>query len=184
MKIKGVIKNLKIKRLKSNNSKYISRNFSGAVEGIVGSVQFHIIPCSSLCLFLRSIGPFQCLDNANYRVLICCTCHSQSGSLFVLASSVCKSLQCLISTLTQVGEGGHLFGRTCSVVLWGGRNMENKYHWHVRSARSVWATLGLPLLIVCVLSLSTLLRLQVSLQGNFPKQALGFVPFPGLSCSG
>ena len=51
--------------------------------------------------------------------------------MFILASSVCKSLQCLISTLTQGGEGGHLFRLTCSVVLWGGRNTANKYHWHV-----------------------------------------------------
>ena len=51
--------------------------------------------------------------------------------LFILASSVCKSLQCLISALTQGGEGGHLFSLTCSVALWGGRNAANKYHWHV-----------------------------------------------------
>ena len=50
--------------------------------------------------------------------------------LFILAS-VCKPLQCLICTLTQGGEGGHLFRLTCSVVLWGGRNTANKYHWHV-----------------------------------------------------
>ena len=36
-----------------------------------------------------------------------------------MASSVCKSLQCLISDLTQRVGGGHLFGLTCSVVLWG-----------------------------------------------------------------
>ena len=55
-------------------------------------------------------------------------------SLFILASSACWSLQCLISTLTQggVGGGGHFFFRlTCSVVFWGGRNTANKYHWHV-----------------------------------------------------
>ena len=51
--------------------------------------------------------------------------------MFILASSVCKSLQCLISTLTQGSKGGHLFRLTCSVVLWGGRNTANKYHWHV-----------------------------------------------------
>ena len=51
--------------------------------------------------------------------------------MFILASSVCKSLQCLTSTLTQVGEGGHLLRLTCSVLLWGGRNAANKYHWHV-----------------------------------------------------
>ena len=53
----------------------------------------------------------------------------------------------------------------------------------VWSARSVWTTLGLPHLTVCVLSQSTLLRFQVALQGNFPKQALGFMHFPDLSCS-
>ena len=53
------------------------------------------------------------------------------SSFFILASSVCKSLQCLISALTQGGECGHLFRLTCSVVLWGGRNTANKYHWRV-----------------------------------------------------
>ena len=76
-----------------------------------------------LVLVLKVDRPLPCLITVNYRVLICCTCHFQSGSLFfILASSVCKSLQCLISTLTQGGEGGHLFRLTCSVVLWGGRN--------------------------------------------------------------
>ena len=51
--------------------------------------------------------------------------------LFILASSVCWSLQCLISALTQGGEGGHLLMLMCSVVLWGGRNTANKYHWCV-----------------------------------------------------
>ena len=35
-----------------------------------------------------------------------------------------------------------------------------------------------------VLSGSTLLRLQDDMQGNYPKGALNFVHFPGLSCSG
>ena len=52
------------------------------------------------------------------------------------------------------------------------------------SAPSVSATLGLPQLMVCVLFWPTLLRLQVSLQGNCLKWALGCVHFPGLSCSG
>ena len=82
MKINRVIKNLKIKKLKNDNSKNISRNFSGAVEGSVGSVQFQIVLCSSLYFFSRSIGPFQCLVNANYRASICCTCHFHSSSLF------------------------------------------------------------------------------------------------------
>ena len=43
---------------------------------------------------------------------------------------------------------------------------------------------GFAPLTACVLSWSTLLRLQVALQGNCLKQALGFVHFPGLSHSG
>ena len=51
--------------------------------------------------------------------------------LFILASSVCKSLQCLIPALTQGGRGGHLLRLTCSAVLWGERNTANKYHGHM-----------------------------------------------------
>ena len=58
--------------------------------------------------------------------------------MFILASSVCRYLQCLISILTQGGEGGHLFRLTCSVVLWGGRNTANKHH------RCVWGVLAVP----------------------------------------
>ena len=59
MKNKAAIKDLKIKKSKNDNSKNTSRNFSGAVEGCVGSVQFQIVPCSSL-YFSRSIDPFPC----------------------------------------------------------------------------------------------------------------------------
>ena len=51
--------------------------------------------------------------------------------LFILASSVCWSLQCLISALTQGGSGGHFFRLTCSIVLWGGRDAAKKYHWRL-----------------------------------------------------
>ena len=51
----------------------------------------------------------------------------------------------------------------------------------VGSARSVWATLGLPLLTESVLSWATLLMLQAALQGNCLKWALGCMHFPGLS---
>ena len=44
MKIKGVIKDLNLKQLKSDNSKNISRTFSGAFVDSVGSVHFQIIP--------------------------------------------------------------------------------------------------------------------------------------------
>ena len=42
----------------------------------------------------------------------------------VLASSVCWSLQCLISTLTQGGGGGHFFRLPCSVVCGDGRRLQ------------------------------------------------------------
>ena len=82
------------------------------------------------------------------------------------------------------GDGGHLFRLSCSVALWGWRSTADKYRRLCGSARSVWATLALPPLTACVLSRSTLLRLQVALQGNRPKRALGCMHFPGLSCSG
>ena len=64
MKIKRVIEDLKIKKIKKikndcKNSKNISRTFSGVVVGSVGSVHFQIVPWSSL-YFSRSIGPFLC----------------------------------------------------------------------------------------------------------------------------
>ena len=58
----------------------------------------------------------------------------------ILASSVCWSLQCLISTLTQGGDGGRLFRLSCSVVLWGGRNTANKYHWRMWGVLTVFQT--------------------------------------------
>ena len=55
MKIKRVIKDLKFKKtLKfffNDNRKNISRNFSGAVEGSVGSIHFQIARCSAYTSF-------------------------------------------------------------------------------------------------------------------------------------
>ena len=103
----------------------------------------------------------------------------------ILASSVCKSLQCLISALMQCSKGDHLFRLTCSVVWWGQRYTANKYCWHVWGVLTVdgphW---------VChsprqhVLPRSTLLRLQPALQGHCPKWTLCLVHLPALSCSG
>ena len=62
MKIKGVIEDLKIFfnfYLKNDNSKNISRTFSGVVVGSVGSVNFWVVRLSGLC-FSRSIGLFLC----------------------------------------------------------------------------------------------------------------------------
>ena len=63
MKIKGVIEDLKMKKIKKKNdhknSKNISRTFSGGVVGSVGSVHFWRVPWSGL-YFSRSVGPFLC----------------------------------------------------------------------------------------------------------------------------
>ena len=144
-----------------------------------------VVPCSGLYLFSRSLAPRHCLVNFNYRVLICCTCHFQSRSLlFILVSSVSKSLQCLISTLTQGGEGGYSFRLTCSVVLWAGRDAANKYHWRVWGVFAVYGPHWIcPSSRHHVLLGSTLLRLQGALQGHCPKHAMYFMHFPGLNHS-
>ena len=49
----------KIKKLKYDNSKNISRTFSGVLVGSVGLVDLLIVPWSGL-YFSRSIGPFLC----------------------------------------------------------------------------------------------------------------------------
>ena len=100
----------------------------------------------------------------------------------VLASSVCmQSLQCLISALTQGGGGRHFFRLTCSVVLWGGRDAANKYHWRVFAVswpHWVWPCSW----CVCFPSLycsgSRLLCRELS------EASLGCMHFPGLSHSG
>ena len=116
-------------------------------------------------------------------------------------ASVCWSLQCLISTLTQVGGGGLLFRFACSVVLWGGRDAADKCHWPVWGrTRSVPATLGLPPLAgMCAFPVYTALAPGCSI-GNGPCVACGssfrvlhksadsagpvFCAFPGLNSSG
>ena len=105
--------------------------------------------------------------------------------MFILASSVCKSLQCLISSLTQGGKGDHFFRLTCSVVLWGGRDTANKYHWHVWGVIAVYGPHWVcPSPLRHVLSWSTLLRLQVALPLYCPERILCFMHFPVLSHSG
>ena len=77
-----------------------------------------------------------------------------------LACFVCWSLQCLISALTQGGGGGHFF----RLIFFSHAVGREEYCKQITlvsvgSARSVSATLGLPPLMACVLSQSTLLRL-------------------------
>ena len=121
---------------------------------------------------------------ANYRVLVYCTCPFQSGSLLKFsASTVCWSLQCLISSLTQGGAGGHFFRLLFSRV-WGGRNTANKYH------GCVWGVLAvMQPRWVCPGSQPVCFpRLHCSgsrlLCRNCLMRALGGMHFPGLSHSG
>ena len=93
---------------------------------------------------------------------------------FVYLASVCWSLQCLISALTQAGGGGLLFRFTSSAALQEGRGAADRYC-------CVWVALTVfrphwvcPSSQVCVLSPSTLLRLPAALYGASP--ALHAVP--------
>ena len=101
---------------------------------------------------------------------------------FFLAFFVCKSLQSLISALTQrvkvviylgslvqwcCGEGGALQAHISGVC---GERSQCLGHTGSVPAHGV--------------SQSTLLRLRVALQGNCPKRTLGCMNFPGLSQSG
>ena len=69
-------------------------------------------------------------------------------------------------------------------MFWGGRNTTNKYHWLVWGVLAVYGShWGWHSSRRHVLSRTTLLRVQVALQGYCPKQMLRFVHFPSLSCS-
>ena len=148
----------------------------------MGSVQFQIVLYSSLYFFSRSSN----VVSANYRVLICCTCHFQSGSLFVYFGFLCLQVSS-VSNFHPDTRGrrwsliqAHLF----SFSMGREENCKQIPLMCVVCVCSVWATLSLPPLMACVLSQFILLRLQVALQGNCPKWALGFVYFPSLSHSG
>ena len=106
-------------------------NFSGAVVGRVGSVQFQIVPCSSLA---RSN-----VVGVNYRDFNLLHLSLPKRFSLYLASNVCRSPQCLTCALTQGGEGGRVFRLTCSAVLWGRRGTAGKSHWRVWGALSVSA---------------------------------------------
>ena len=104
----------------------------------------------------------------------------------LIASSVCCSLQCLVSALTQRGRWRTLFfffRLTCSVALRGGREGCCKQITLV-CARSASTTLGLPPVHgACSLSAHTAQALGCS-AGNHPWPALGCLYFPGPSRSG
>ena len=102
-------------------------------------------------------------------ILICCTCHLQSSSL-CLFGFFCLQMSS-VSNFRPDTRGrrwslveAHLFNNAV------GREEHCKQISLacVGSAHTVWATLGLPPLVVCVFSQSTLLRLQVAVQGAGP----------------
>ena len=103
--------------------------------------------------------------------------HFQGGSLCL--TSVCWSLQCLISVLTWWGGGGHFFFffQAHLVSLTVGREGCCKQI-TLSCACSVSAPLGLPLLTV-----NTTQALCCS-TGNCLRPALGCMHLPGLSHSG
>ena len=183
MKIKGVMEDFKIKKLKSDNSKNISRNFSE----LLWTVQYQFIFRQFLDPAYTSSQDLQApsyVVGANYRVLICCTCHFQSGSLCLFqflmflvssASNFCPDTRGRWWSLFQA----HLF----SPALGREQHCKQISLACVGSAQSVSAALGLLLLTACVLSFYTSQALCCS-AGNYPRWALGFIHFPGLSFSG
>ena len=80
--------------------------------GSVESVQFQIVPCSSLYLS-RSIGPSQCSQRRLQGFNLLHLSLPNWFTLFILASSVCNSLWCLISAPTLGCEDGNLFRLSC-----------------------------------------------------------------------
>ena len=123
------------------------RNFSGAVVGSVGSVKFQIVPCFSLYLFSGSIGPLQCLANTGfyYRVLLCCTCHFQSGSIFVYFGFLCLRVSSVSNFHPDArGRRWPLTQAHFSCVVEREGHCKQILLACVWSACSVWSTLGLP----------------------------------------
>ena len=132
-----------------------------AVQG-----QFIVRQFLDLAYISQDLQPPSYVVGTNYRVLIYCTCHFQEGSLCfsffcLLVSSVsnfCPDTRGRWWTLFQA----HLFN--CAVGREGCCNQITLAC--ALCAHSISATLGLPPLRVCVLSLSTVLRLQVALLGT------------------
>ena len=127
------------------------------------------------------------VSSAKYRVLICCTYHFQSHSLFfVYFSFLCLQVSSISNFYPDTREQRWSFIQAHLLSCASRRDEHCKQISLVcvASAHSVWATLGLHPLIMCVLSRSTLLRLQVALLGNFLRWALGCVHFSDLRCLG
>ena len=88
---------------------------------------------------------------------------------FVYLASVCRSLQCPISALTQAGRGGLLFRFTCPVVLWGGGTLQTNVTGLCGEHQQCSGHTGFAPAHGVGASPSTLLRLQAALQGAGPE---------------
>ena len=88
------------------------------------------------------------------------------SSLFILASSVCKSLQCLISALIQGGRAIYLGSLVQLCCGEGGTLHTNITGMCGECSQCLGHTGFAPAHGMCVLSWSTLLRLQVALLGT------------------
>ena len=104
--------------------------------------------------------------------------------LFILASSVSWSLQCLISALTQGGGGRHFLG---SLVQWccgeGGTLQTNITGMCGECSQCLSHTGPAPAHSACALPAHTAQAVGCSTR-NPPRPALGCMHLPGLNCSG
>ena len=92
---------------------------------------------------------------------------------FVYLASVCRSLQCLISTLTLAGGGGLLFRFASSVALRGGRGAASPVYTAQAPGCSIWS-------VPCVVCISSFRVLHKSTDSVAP----ACCAFPGQSSSG
>ena len=92
---------------------------------------------------------------------------------FVYLASVCQSLQCLISALTQAGGGGLLFRFASSLALWGGRGTAFPIYAAQAPGCSIWS-------VPCIACGSIFRVLNKSVDTVAPS----FCAFPGPSSSG
>ena len=134
--------------------------------------------------FSRSIRPFLCSQCQLQGFNLLHLSFPKWFPLFILASSVCWSRQCLISTLTQGGKGGHVLGSL--VQSWceeGGTLQTNITGKNGECSHCFRRTGFAPVYGVCAFMVYTSQALGCS-AGKCLRRALGCMHFPGLSLSG
>ena len=134
------------------------------------SVQFQIAPCSSL-RFSISIGPFQCSRCSLQGFYSLAPVPSEEVP-FVYLASVCLSLQCLSSALTQAGGGG-LFRFASFITLQGGMGAAFSVYAAQAPGCSIWS-------VPCTARGSSPRVFHKSAESTVP----AFCAFPGPSSSG